>query len=177
MALRFLLWAAEASISPGFTLLTGMWYTREEQPLRYGLWFAGSSAASAFGGLICFGIAHIHASIETWKLLYVIYGAITLLWTAVIYHFLPDEPDNARFLTRDERARVIQRIRENQTGVKENVIRGYQVWEALTDYKVWLLVLYQLSSNIPNGAMLVVSLSERVAFLVLRFFKHDRATD
>lgn len=35
MTVRFFLGAGEASIAPGFTLLTGMFYKREEQPLRY----------------------------------------------------------------------------------------------------------------------------------------------
>ncbi|KAL2788747.1 major facilitator superfamily domain-containing protein [Aspergillus keveii] len=142
MVLYFLLGAAEASISPGFTLLMGIWYTREEQPIRDSLWFAGSPAASAFGGIICLGSTHIHTGIETWRLLYLIYVAITLFWTHV-------------FLTPAERTRVVERVRENQTGLKESVIQLYQIWEALEDYKVWVLVLYQLSSNIPNGAMLV----------------------
>lgn len=34
MAVRFFLGVGEAAIAPGFTLLTGMFYKREEQPLR-----------------------------------------------------------------------------------------------------------------------------------------------
>jgi MFS family permease len=67
MATRFLLGAAEAAVSPGFSLITGMWYLREEQPLRHGLWFAGNSVATAFGGLIAYGVAHIRNSIAAWK--------------------------------------------------------------------------------------------------------------
>jgi hypothetical protein len=32
--------------------------------------------------------------------------------------FFPDSPANARFLTPTERAQVVQRIKENQTGVE-----------------------------------------------------------
>lgn len=67
MATRFLLGAAEAAVSPGFSLITGMWYLREEQPLRHGLWFAGNSVATAFGGLIAYGVAHIRNSVAAWK--------------------------------------------------------------------------------------------------------------
>lgn len=34
MTVRFFLGVGEAAIAPGFTLLTGMFYKREEQPLR-----------------------------------------------------------------------------------------------------------------------------------------------
>jgi hypothetical protein len=35
MCARFFLGVGEAAIAPGFTLLTGMFYKREEQPMRY----------------------------------------------------------------------------------------------------------------------------------------------
>lgn len=35
MTVRFFLGVGEAAIAPGFTLLTGMFYQRKEQPLRY----------------------------------------------------------------------------------------------------------------------------------------------
>lgn len=35
MAARFFLGVGEAAIAPGFSLITGMFYKREEQPARY----------------------------------------------------------------------------------------------------------------------------------------------
>lgn len=35
MVARFFLGVGEAAVAPGFTLLTGMFYTRAEQPVRY----------------------------------------------------------------------------------------------------------------------------------------------
>lgn len=67
LIVRFFLGAAESSVSPGFSLITGMWYRREEQPLRHGLWFTGNSAASAIGGLLAYAIAHIHGGLASWK--------------------------------------------------------------------------------------------------------------
>jgi ACS family allantoate permease-like MFS transporter len=64
---RFFLGAAEASISPGFSLITGMWYKREEQPLRHGIWFLGNAIATMFGGLLAYGIAHIGGSLPSWR--------------------------------------------------------------------------------------------------------------
>lgn len=34
MVVRFFLGAGEAAVAPGFTLATGMFYKREEQPIR-----------------------------------------------------------------------------------------------------------------------------------------------
>lgn len=67
MIVRFFLGAAEASISPGFSLITGMWYKREEQPFRHGIWFFGNSVATMFGGLLAYGIAHTNGTLPAWK--------------------------------------------------------------------------------------------------------------
>lgn len=67
LIVRFFLGAAEASISPGFSLITGMWYKREEQPLRHGIWFLGNAIATMFGGLLAFGISHIGGAFDTWR--------------------------------------------------------------------------------------------------------------
>lgn len=44
VALRVLLGALEAPIAPGNFLIMGMWYTRQEQPLRTGLFYTGLSS-------------------------------------------------------------------------------------------------------------------------------------
>lgn len=67
MAVRALLGAAEAAAIPGFSLLTGMFYKRQEHPLRFGFWFLGNSVGIALAGLISFGIAHIKSGIGAWK--------------------------------------------------------------------------------------------------------------
>ncbi|KAL4897133.1 major facilitator superfamily domain-containing protein [Aspergillus ambiguus] len=153
MAARFLLGAAEAAVSPGFSLITGMWYLREEQPLRHGLWFAGNSIATAFGGLIAYGVAHIRNSVAAWKWLFIIYGIFTGVWAFVLGFFLPDSPTSARFLSSEERTEAVERIRVNQTGVKNDKIQWDQVWEALTDYKIWILFFFQVANCIPNGGL------------------------
>ena len=40
--------------------------------LRMAYWFGFAAVAGAFGGLIAFGVQHAHASIENWKLLFVV---------------------------------------------------------------------------------------------------------
>lgn len=153
MVVRFFLGAAEASISPGFGLITGMFYKRSEQPFRSGIWFAGNSVAVMVGSLLGYAIAHIQDSLGPWRWLFIIFGVVTLLWAGVLLWFLPDTPQTARFLTPEEREMAVNRVRENQTGIKENHWKWGQAFEAMTDAKVWLIVLYQLANSVPNGAI------------------------
>lgn len=67
MAVRALLGAVEAAAIPGFSLLTGMFYKRQEHALRHGFWFIGNSLGIMIAGLLSFGIAHIKSGIGAWK--------------------------------------------------------------------------------------------------------------
>lgn len=47
--MRFLSGMAEACSDPAFMLITQMWYTRRQQPLRIGLWYLGNGFGIAVG--------------------------------------------------------------------------------------------------------------------------------
>lgn len=82
---------------------------------------------------------------------------MTLVWAGVLLLLLPDTPATARWLSPEQRETAVNRIRSNQTGLKNNQYKWSQVWEAVTDIKVWLLVSYMLANSIPNGAYTTVS--------------------
>jgi MFS family permease len=67
---RVLLGGFESTISPGLSLITSLWYKRSEHVSRHGIWFAGNSISSIFGGLLTYGIGHISNSVEPWRVRY-----------------------------------------------------------------------------------------------------------
>jgi MFS transporter, ACS family, allantoate permease len=66
-ALRFLLGVFEATISPGFSLITAIWYKPSEHSSRHGLWFVGNGIAGLFGGILSYAIGHISSGLASWK--------------------------------------------------------------------------------------------------------------
>ncbi|KAF7719350.1 Uncharacterized protein PECH_006366 [Penicillium ucsense] len=151
MVTRFLLGCTEASLSPGFTLITSLWYRTSEQPLRAGIWFCGNAISAILGNLIAVGILQIKEHLYPWQWLFIIFGLATLAWGLLMLLRLPDSPTNATFLTEEERAIAIERMRANKTGFKNTHIDRSQIAEAFTDVKTWLLAILILASNIPNG--------------------------
>lgn len=150
---RFFLGALEASIAPGFSLITGMWYTRRQQPLRYGLWFAGGSIASLFGGLLSYGIGHLDSGLTAWQYLFLIFGAVTALCGIIMLAFLPDTPSKTFWLTPEERSTAINNVTaDDQAGTKGSY-KMSQVVEALRDPVTWFLSLYTFCVNIANGGL------------------------
>jgi len=151
-AARFVLGICEGSITAGFLIVTSMFYTRTEQTLRVGYWFLMNGTAQIISGFISFGSLHIHTKgFEPWQWLMIITGVLTL-FTAVAYWFLfPDSPTNAWFLTQDERAKAVARIKDNQTGVENKHFKMEQFYETLRDPKTWLFAFFSALDNVPNS--------------------------
>jgi hypothetical protein len=75
----------------------------------------------------------------------------------------------AKFLTPDEKARVVARVRGNGTGIENKHFKMAQFWEAMLDMKTWLLFLFALTSNSPNGGLSAVCMP----FIFLRILLTD----
>ncbi|KAJ9662694.1 hypothetical protein H2201_005978 [Coniosporium apollinis] len=151
--LRALSGAAEACADPAFMLITSMWYTRRQQPIRMGLWYTANGFGIALGGLLGYGIGSIKSSLPSWKWEFIIIGALCSIWGIVMFFMLPDSPVTAPMLSQKERKIAVERLRENQTGIENKHLKPYQVVEALKDPKTYLFFTLGLVGNIPNGGI------------------------
>ena len=154
MVTRFFLGVTEASVAPGFSILTSMFYTRREQPLRHGLWFAGNACASIIGGVASWAIGGMGIDMPRWKVMFLIFGGITVVWGIVMAVVIPDSLANPWWLNAKEREIAIARTVENRTGtLKRGKVDYKQVIEALKDPQAWFLCLYIFSVNLANGGL------------------------
>ncbi|KAL9581281.1 MAG: hypothetical protein Q9212_003990 [Teloschistes hypoglaucus] len=151
--LRALGGAAEACSDPSFMLITSMWYTRKQQPVRIGIWYTANGLGIAGGGLLGYGIGNIKGALPSWKYEFIIIGALCCIWGIVMFIMLPDSPVTAKLLTHRQRRLAIERLRENQTGVENKHLKAYQVREAFLDYKLYLFFLLGVVGNVPNGGI------------------------
>ena len=157
MALRFLLGALESVISPGFSLITGLWYKPSEHAWRHGIWFAGNGTASIIGGLLGYAIGYIDGKLASWRWLFIIFGLATFTWSIVMVYFLPDSALKARWLIPHEREIAHSRPQKRNHSFKSTEWKVSQAVEALRDPKTWLLFLYTAFTSLPNGGYTNVS--------------------
>lgn len=156
LLLLVILGALESSITPAFSQITSQYYKQHEVFLRMTIWFACNGAGYILGsGAIAFNLANNQGgySIEAWKLVFIIAGVVTAVLGIVVFFGLPDSPASAWFLNDTEKRFVVRRIRENQKGFGNKHFKKEQFFEALLDYRCWLLAAYSLIGNIPNGAL------------------------
>lgn len=93
--LRFILGALESCSTPGYLLITAMWYKVEEQPVRIGYWSTFLGLANAFGGLLGYGIGHIHGALESWRYQFIIIGAVSSAWGLFMFFTLAENAVSA----------------------------------------------------------------------------------
>ncbi|KAK0371027.1 allantoate permease [Colletotrichum limetticola] len=130
---RFFLGFTESVIPTAFMTTVSGYYTQREQALRQSWWFSGTGWFTIIGSALNYGFAQIQGGALTpWQYIYVLAGGLTFLF---------------------ERAVAIERLRQGQTGVKNQTIKTAQIKEALLDVKVWLVALTMASGYTVNGAV------------------------
>jgi MFS family permease len=151
-AQRFFLGFLESGVSPMFMLIVGGWYRKQEQALRMGFWYCATGYVSAVSPLINYGLGHISGGgLNSWQYMYIVAGAITVLWAFVILFFMPADPIRAKGFSDRERYIAVARMRENNSGVRNKHFKVEQVWESLRDVRFWLIFSIAFLMMIANG--------------------------
>jgi sugar phosphate permease len=90
-----------------------MWYCTEELALRQGLFFSAASVAGAFSGLLAYAIAKMHGvgGLNGWQWIFILEGLLTVVVAICAFFILQDFPDTAGFLTVEEKAWVVHRLK------------------------------------------------------------------
>ncbi|GAB7329483.1 hypothetical protein MBLNU13_g01261t1 [Cladosporium sp. NU13] len=148
---RFFLGALESGVSPGWMLVVGGWYKKQEQAFRMGVWYSMTGYVSIVSPLINYGLGHITGSLSPWRYMYLVAGSITVLWAFVILFFMPPDPIRARGFSDRERYIAVARMRVNNSGVRNTHFKVEQLWELLRDVKFWLTFWMALTMLVANG--------------------------
>ena len=94
--------------------------------------------ASTFAGTLAYGITNGHSSLSNWRLLFLVEGLPTILLAPIAFFFIPDSPDNSRFLNGEEKAIAKSRaIRQTGTSTRIGGVNLTQITQTLYDLKAW----------------------------------------
>ncbi|KAL4977142.1 major facilitator superfamily domain-containing protein [Aspergillus desertorum] len=152
IVVRFFLGLAEACIVPAFLVIMSMFFTYGEQAVIMPIMWSIGNASPITSGLLSYAVLWIDTGdFAPWKWFMVITSILTIIFGVVVWHFFPDSPINASFLTHEERAQAILRIKENHSGIEQKTFKKYQFIEAIKDPKTWLFFLHAWSQEMANG--------------------------
>ncbi|KAM6503393.1 Major facilitator superfamily domain containing protein [Amanita muscaria] len=128
----------EAGFGPGIPLYFSLFYTKEEMGLRMAYWFGFAAVAGAFGGLLAFGISHITAQIENWRLLFIVEGIPTIILSLITLLLLPNRPESTTYLTKHERELAIVRMNRGTSGDSGAMVQKKHIVMAFCDWRVYI---------------------------------------
>ena len=110
---RIFLGVTEAGLYPGVAYYLTMWYKTDELAFRQSLFFSAASVAGAFSGLLAYAIAKMEGvgGLAGWKWIFILEGLLTVAVAVAAFFILYDFPDTASFLTVEEKAWVVHRLK------------------------------------------------------------------
>lgn len=97
-------------MSIGFYIIS-LWYKREEAQQRFTIYWCSVLTANMFGGLLASAIAKMDGvrGMSSWRWIFVLEGLATIVIGCASYPLIPDFPEDARWLSQDEKDFIITR--------------------------------------------------------------------
>ncbi|KAI3328862.1 MFS general substrate transporter [Xylariaceae sp. AK1471] len=152
LAARWFLGLAEAGLFPGVNYYLSCWYKRAEFGTRAAIFFSAAALAGSFGGLLAAAIEKLDGKggLAGWRWIFILEGLLTIVAAVASFWMVHDFPDEARFLSDDDRNRVIRRLKLDQQSSAEHEewSRSYLI-AGLKDWKMWLGMVIYMGCDMP----------------------------
>ncbi len=139
-SLRFILGVAEAGFTPGLVLYFSTWFPAAHRARAFAYLFTFPLLAPIVGGPICGWILQSMsgvAGLSGWQWMFVLEGLPSVLLGFVILAFMKNRPDEASWLTSDEKqwlATTLEAERRNAPPVQHESVMRF-----LGDRRLWAL--------------------------------------
>ena len=138
--LRFLLGVAEAGFYPGVLFLLTLWFPKDYRGRLVGLFMIFSALANAVGAPIGGMLLDLdglfgHAG---WQWVFLATGVPAVVAGIVTFFYLDDTPEQAKFLSGDEKRWLHDRLARENSGMEEHADNGFK---ALVNPRVLLMAL------------------------------------
>lgn len=152
---RFLLGMAEAGFFPGIILYFTYWFPARHHARIVSGFLVGLPIAVAAGAPISTGLMSLDGlfGLRGWQVMYLAQGLPTIVVGVVTYFVLINKPDQAKFLTAQEREWLVAKI-AGERKAKE-AVRVYSLRQSMTNPKVLLLALNYLGIVTASLGMLI----------------------
>lgn len=135
------------------TFLLNNWtrfYRRGELARRLALFYAAQSIASAFSGLLAFGVFHIKTgSLADWRYLFIIEGCATVLFAAFAFWYLPRSASEARFLTPEEKELAYWRMQKDSSSIVNEEFKFKDSFAIFKHPTSWIILGIEICLGVP----------------------------
>jgi ACS family tartrate transporter-like MFS transporter len=144
-ALRFLLGAAEAGFFPGVIFYLKNWFPVRARARTVARFMTAAPLSGVVGGPVSGALLGLHltARLAGWQWMFLLEGIPAMLLGAVVLVYLVDCPEEAAWLSGEEREWLLATLRLEREGV--SVATG--TFSALKMGRIWMLALVYFGLN------------------------------
>src|SRR6202048_1091658 len=141
---RFLLGAAEPGFFPGIILYFTYWFPSRHHARIVSGFLIGLPVAVALGAPISTRLLGLDGlfGLKGWQVMYIAEAIPTVVIGGVTFFVLADRPEQAKFLTAEERNWLVATIAAERRATE--AVRKFTLWQSLYNPKVLLLALNYL---------------------------------
>ena len=152
---RFLLGVAEAGFFPGIILYFTYWFPSRHHARIVSGFLVGLPVSVAIGAPISTSLLGLDGlfGLRGWQIMYIAEAIPTVVIGVLTYFVLTDRPQQAKFLTEEERNWLVTTIAAERRATE--AARKFTLWEALYDPKVLLLALNYVGIVTASLGMLI----------------------
>jgi ACS family tartrate transporter-like MFS transporter len=153
--IRFLLGAAEAGFFPGLVLYFTYWFPSRHHARIVSGFLIGLPIAVAAGAPVSTALLGLDGmfGLKGWQIMYLAEAIPTVIVGVVTFFVLTDRPEQATFLTADERAWLADLLASERSA--KEAVRRFTLWESLYNAKVLLLAVNYLGIVTASLGMLL----------------------
>lgn len=151
IVIRFMLGVVESAVMPAMLIFLSRWFTKTERSRANTFLILGNPATilwmSVLSGYLINAVG--------WRWMFIIEGLPAIIWAFFWWRLVDDKPQNAEWLTEDEKQALEQRLQQEQQGIKpvKNFAKAFKsriVILLSLQYALWSIGVYGFVMWLPS---------------------------
>ncbi|KAJ7496906.1 major facilitator superfamily domain-containing protein [Mycena latifolia] len=149
--LRSMLGILEAGFFPSLVYIISTWYTRHEVQTRLAIFYVVAIVMGGFSAFFAYALSLLSGKLGLagWAWIFIIEGAITIVFGVLAWFFLPGFPDHSEWLSPEETSIVLARVESDRGDSLPDILTMKKFVDAF-DWRVWAYAFMFLSGTIST---------------------------
>jgi ACS family tartrate transporter-like MFS transporter len=172
--LRFVLGAAEAGFFPGIIFYLTRWFPARERARTISIFMTATAMAGVIGAPLSSALLRLEGfrGLHGWQWLFIIEGIPAVLLAPVVLRYLTERPEDAAWLTADERSALAREIALEQAHAPGTHVRfadavwSARLWALSAVYFCLILGFYGVSFWLPQIVQAAGALSSATVVML-----------
>ena len=145
--IRFLLGAAEAGFFPGIILYLSYWFPARHRAGVTAFFMAAAPLSTALGSPISAALLEMNGvmGLKGWQWMFIVEAVPALIFGVVVFFYMTDKPEQAKWLKEDERAWLIKAM--NEENAKKSHSAKHSIMSGLANPRVLALSLIYFGTS------------------------------